>query len=106
MWSPLTAIKRLNRGRKLLHIFQTESFLIDRYARFTEALSSSVLLWRVLETFSSMYVYKLEGFQLMTVRTKNLGTKRSCWRQPVLLRFAACAGAPSDWKMQSDFLMI
>ena len=61
MWLPLAAITHSNRGRKLLQTFLTKPFLIDRHVRFTEDLSSSALLWRVLQAFSSMCIYKLKS---------------------------------------------
>ena len=57
-------------------------FLIDRHARFTEVLSSSVLLWRILQAFFSMFAHmlKLKRIHLVTVGVKTLWAKSSCWR--------------------------
>ena len=54
LWPPLSAITCSNLGRKLLQIFLTKPFFVDRHERFAEALSFSVLLWRVLQLFLNM----------------------------------------------------
>ena len=61
MWPLLAGITRSNRGRKLLPTFLAKPFYIDFHAWFTEALSSSVFLWRVLQAFSSLCVRKLKS---------------------------------------------
>ena len=65
MWPPFAGINRSKRGRKPLQIFLTQPFFIDRHARFTEVLSSYVLLWRALHTSTSICVHKLKmrGFK-------------------------------------------
>ena len=86
MRPPLAAITRCNQGWNLLQTFLTMRFLIDRHARFTEALSSSALLWHVLQAFSSMYVYhlKLRGF-----KSDNCGDQKSL-QKPMLAFIQSC----------------
>ena len=96
MWPPLAAITRSNSGQKLLQPFLTNPFLINSQTRFTETLSSFLLLWSVLHTFSTMCVHKL----------KSKGFKSGdCGCQKFMLAsnqywtaFARCAGAPSCWE--------
>ena len=55
------AITRFNRGGKRLQTSLTKPFFNDRYVLFTKILSSSVLLWSVLKTFSSICFHKLKS---------------------------------------------
>ena len=61
MWPPLAAITFSNRGRKLLQIFLIKPFLIDRHARFTEDLSPSGLLRRILQVIFSMWIHNVKA---------------------------------------------
>ena len=65
-----------------MQIFLMKPLFVERQARFTEALSSSVLLWRVLQAFSSMCVkIRSRGEpNLVIVGAKRLWSKSSCWR--------------------------
>ena len=87
------AIFGSNRGRKILQTFLTKPFLIDRYAPFTEALSSSVLLWRVLQAVCSMCLHKLKSKE---VKSGDCGGQKLTFASNQLCTiFAACAGAKS-----------
>ena len=76
----------------LMQTFLTKPFLIDCHAPFTEALSSSVLLWHVLQASSSICAHKLKsrGLKSGDCGGQNLWAKRSCWRPTNLAQSLPC----------------
>ena len=83
----MATIIRSNRGRKLLQTFLTKPFLIVYHTRFKEAMSSSALLWRVLQAFF-LKVHsqaEVEGVQIWWLwEPKIIGPKAHVGIQPIL----------------------
>ena len=61
MWPSLAVTTHSNSGQKLLKTLLKKPFLIGHHAWFTEALTSSVFLWYVLQNISLMCVRKLKS---------------------------------------------
>ena len=93
MRPPLAEITHSNQGWRLLQIFRAKPFFIDRHARFTEELSSSVLYSGVSIAFFSMCVHMLKS---MRVKSGDIGllTIISYWRPTSLAQSMPCVPAP------------